>query len=232
VRIAYSGTTLAADGFLAPPRDLGLNGQQLVQTVQLPRALYTLFLSRGNRSVDFTFTVERFFDTAADAAYFELTHQNDLPDTGLFIVQCADDDDPSLNLRLTGPAFQGVSFAAGSLKGQSLLVSYHFVGSVFLPTTISISPGADPESTYYPELGVTVKKNYLTLLAGATSAAITFASPYEGSPQVYVELIPVSGQPIVGRALRGQATNTGFIVDFAAPLPVDGYVLSWIAFGT
>ena len=228
MRIAFNSILLAADdGFLCTPRGLGLNGQVLVQPVEYPRALYTQFLARGNRSVDFTFAVERFFDSAGDAAFFELTHQNDLPDTASLIVQCGDDS--SLNVKLPGAVVQAVGFAAGSLVGKSLVVTYRFLGGAFSATADIIAGGPDDQTSYYPEWGLFMKKGIITLITGQTSVVVNFDNAASSNPVVSKNIDPPAGGSPIACSLDGNATTGGFTVKFDAPIPGPGYVLSWSA---
>ena len=218
MNITFAGVALTFAGTTGRPFGIRVNGAQAVQAVQLSRALEALFIDRGNGGTTFEFSVRRLFSTRSEAEFFALTHKAQTPTGGRLYVNTG-----SRAAELTGAVLVGV--ACGD-EGLSVPVTYQFQGGLFQEAAVVV----DAETVFYANSPLTVKKNRYALASGASSQAITFASAFAGDPEVYVELIPPTGQPIIGRALRGAASTTGFTVDFATALPASGYVLSWIAF--
>lgn len=107
--------------------DCALNGQAVVQAVDLVRAATRTHHGRGNRSEDLAFSVVRGFDTAREAEEFFLVHPAELPANGDLVITCGAGEDTSTKT-LANAAYAGLS---RRLSGRAVILSYRFNGGSF-----------------------------------------------------------------------------------------------------
>src|SRR4051794_24270820 len=87
MKIFFGGIQLT-DWSDYPAQDVSVNGQSVVEAIDIVRAAAKRFLSRGNKAVSLEFSVTRKFDSNHEAQKYLLTHFSTLPDFGLCKVTC------------------------------------------------------------------------------------------------------------------------------------------------
>lgn len=222
MRISYASIVLAhgnpAFG-LVGPAGLSLNGRQIVEEVDFFAAVVASFFARGNRRVDFSFAVQRTFDTLADAQQFVLLHYNDLPDAGTLRCTCDGEggaDGPTVTLEAVfdGPQIEAVS-------GLAVRLRYAFRGPAWASDE---TPVSDPD----PDM---IRRANIAIPDGATSVAVVFATPMSGVPFVQISFLKptAGGDTLAGTVVEDSITAEGFTVELMGPPAGAGYKLSYRA---
>jgi hypothetical protein len=222
VRAIYASQSLASGNLAlgaAGPFDMSVNGQQVVDEVEFFRALRKAYIERGLRSVDFGFSVTRFFGTLARAEAFFLTGYNDLPDTGDLVLVCGEGEADELNVGLIGAVLDSAD--ASRLQGTAVVVRYRFRGGAF---TTDVILGPEPDESV-------IRKNKVAIADAATSVAVVFSSPMSGVPVVTCNLLmpTTGGDSIFATPIEDTITAAGFTAAFSGPVPSASYKLSYIA---
>jgi len=134
MQISFANLLLASGDLAlgrAGPSGLRINGRQLNQEVELPRAAALAVIARGNRRNAVSFSVVRVFPTLGLAGVFRSTQLNQLPLSGalVFTDSCGADQTTS-----TLMCAALVSADAEQL-GVSVVVTYNFLGGTFTSST-------------------------------------------------------------------------------------------------
>lgn len=222
MRISYASIPLAhgnpAFGMVGPA-GLALNGRQVVDEVEFFNAVTASFFERGARSVDFSFSVARIFDSPGEAQAWTLLHYGDLPDAGTLRVTCdglggADGPTVVLPAVFDGPQFQ-------DLRGSTVTVRYAFRGPAWSSDESPV-PDPDPAMT---------RRANIAIADGATSVAVVFGTPMSGAPFVTCTvLMPTAGGDVViATIVEDTITAEGFTAALSGPVSGDGYKLSYFA---
>lgn len=98
-----------------PAAGLSTAIQRSVQVGEAARVGHVAVIPRGNRTLSLAFTVQRLFNTPAEAENFILDHEGELPDQADLILN---------ERRFPGACLESVSF--GQL-GSSIPVQYRFI---------------------------------------------------------------------------------------------------------
>lgn len=80
-----------------PSYNFTLNGQRVLQVVDLFRASSIRVYGRGNRRVSISFEVTRHHDSILDAVEFIIDHEADVPEEGTAVFDFTDDDGGSMS---------------------------------------------------------------------------------------------------------------------------------------
>jgi hypothetical protein len=201
------------------PFDMSVNGQQVVDEVEFFRALRKAFYGRGLRSVEFGFSVQRFFASLARAEAFFFTGYNDLPDEGDLVLGCGEGDADAQNVGIVGAVLD--SCDATRLQGTVVVVRYRFRGGRF---TTDVSPGPEPDEDV-------IRRGTVNIADAATSKAVVFSSVMSGVPVVACNLVmpTTGGDAIFATIIEDTVTTAGFTVAFSGPVPSGSYKLNYIA---
>jgi hypothetical protein len=120
MHLAYAGTTIIDGTTLLPGSGWQRQIQQLVGTVQLPGAAYSIPEPRGNRARALAGMVNATFDTEAAAATYWAKQGDALPDTGTLVLTVGG----STIATWTGAVLETVS--AAPPRGVSVAITYSF----------------------------------------------------------------------------------------------------------
>jgi hypothetical protein len=213
-------TTLLASSSLAigrvGPFDMAFNGQPVLQVEQLLRADSALVIGRGDGPVEFSFSVQALFASAAKAVQFCALHRETIPlQTDLHV----DDEDAGIYL-LLADAVREIRF--GQVRGSSVLVNYKFTGARFTSEDV---PEDLEEDTSRMKVGVTA------LIEGDTEKVVTFDNPFASAPRfIGVTLrTPSGGDSFRIDTPKDDISAGGFKAKLGAAVPGSGYEFSWTA---
>lgn len=110
------------------PSGMALNGQQVVDEIDLFRAIETTFYGREGKSSDLRFRVTALFATLREAQEFYFTHHSDIVANDDLTISTGETGDTS-DVVLTAAAAASVSMI--SMLGLSVIVEYNFRGGLF-----------------------------------------------------------------------------------------------------
>lgn len=219
MKIIFAGTVLA-DYSTFPPCGVRINGQPVFEAIEIVRAAQKTFRYRGNDSVQLTFSVTQTFASLKLAEVFLMTNPTSVPKSGLCTVNCGASDADMTPVYLANAILAAVP---GQYEGSAVTMNYTIVApAAVLTTPIGYITGGG---------SVVVLQGTPAIASGATYVDVVFSTPFTVAPSVTEAVMKPMGGVNILSTLRN-ITATGFSVDFVAPVPATGYLLSWIAAGT
>lgn len=214
---AIYGSTLISDGALQGTRGFGYNGQQFNDAVDFFRAVSRKWFPRERtRTISFAVTHSYSSLHLAERAaieQFEIVAQQDT--LSLFIGTEADGE--------------WVRFEDATL--DSVRSTYIGTSPAFEYTFLVGAPSfSQPAPSYTEPTSEMIQRGKEAIPDGATEMDVEFDTPFATVPIVMVSVaIPALGSRIEAFLVDGSETETGFSVEFSAPLPAGTYKLIWWA---
>lgn len=226
MKIFFGGIQLT-DWSDYPAFDVSVNGQSVIEAVDIIRAAAKRFFSRGNKAVTLEFSVRREFATHHECQKYLLTHFTTLPNFGLCQVTCG----------VTGEAgsedvyFYNAVLAAtpqGTFAGVEAIVRYSIqAGTVTtaVPPGFLIAPGG----------GTVIKLGKQAISSAADTVAVVFPAAFPVGTIVIVTANVAkpsgSGSNIFATVRDDLVSINGFTAELSGPTPDANHKLNWTAVG-
>jgi hypothetical protein len=206
-------------------RDATINGQTVVESADIVRALAKRFLSRGNDSISFQFGARWEFDTLKDAQNFFLTGWSALPKFGLCQVICGGPgDDDSLVVSMPNAVLSAMPQCI--LNGVEVVVQFTIQAGIATTTApIDLLAGGDEM----------ILRGKQAIASGVDTVAVAFVSSFPaGHPPIVNANVskPNGGSNIVATIREDLVTVDGFTAELSGPTPDGNHKLHWSAYST
>jgi hypothetical protein len=226
MKIFFGGIQLT-DWSDYPAFDVSVNGQSVVEAIDIVRAAAKRFFSRGNKAITLEFSVRREFATHHEAQKYLLTHFTTLPDFGLCQVTCgvpgeeADFEDVFLENAVLSATPQG------TFSGVEVIVRYSIQAG-------TVTTDAPPEFLIAPG-GTMIKLGKQAIASGVDTVAVVFTAAFPGGTTVVVTANVAkpsgSGSNIFATVRDDLVTVNGFTAELSGPTPDANHKLNWTAAG-
>jgi|GEM_PF-6249462 len=225
MKILFGGIQLT-DWSDYPAFDVSVNGQSVIEVVDIVRAAAKRFFSRGNKAVTLEFSVRREFATHHECQKYLLTHFTTLPDSGLCQVTCgvpgeAGQEDVYLYNAVLAATPQG------TFNGVEAIVRYSIQAgqvSTAVPPGFLLAPG-----------GTVIKFGQQAIAAAIDTVAVVFATAFAPGATVVVTANIAkpsgSGSNIFVTVRADLVTVNGFTAELSGPTPDANHKLNWTAVG-
>jgi hypothetical protein len=225
MKIFFGGIQLT-DWSDYPAFDVSVNGQSVVEAVDIVRAAAKRFFSRGNKAVTLEFSVRREFATHHEAQKYVLTHFTTLPDFGLCQVTCgvpgeAGPEDVFLYNAVLSATPQG------TFAGVEVIVRYSIQAG-------TVTTAVPPEFLLAPG-GTVIKLGKQAIASGVDTVAVVFAVAFAPGTTVVVTSNVAkpsgTGSNIFPTVRDDLVTVNGFTAELSGPTPDALHKLNWTAVG-
>jgi hypothetical protein len=226
MKIVFGGIQLT-DWSDYPAQDVSVNGQSVIEAIDIVRAATKRFFSRGNKAVTLEFSVRREFDTNHEAQKYLLTHFSALPDFGLCQVTCgvpgeeADEEDVFLYNAVLSASPQG------TFSGVEVIVRYTIQAGQVTTDVLS--------EFLIPVGGTLIKLGKQAIGNGVDSVAVVFPSAFPVGTTVIatanVAKPSGSGSNIFATVRDDLVSINGFTAELSGPTPDANHKLNWTAAG-
>lgn len=222
MRITIESTELARGQlYNENPVGMAINGEDLIQEVELFRNEEMRFINRGNLRTNLTFGVHREFSSIHDAQLFRFTHRSVLSGLEGVCIITLEHINPAISLAMDHAVLGGVSFPSGQRnRGISTWAEYTISGGLVKPA--GELPGLLPS----------IMRSWSAEIP-AGQQIITIEKSFPESPsRVVCHLSPPNDASPVTTAwvLRNTITANSFQVRLGAALPSSGYHLDLTAY--
>ena len=216
---ARLGNIVLSGGSFEGPSGFSYSGNQINDRFDLVRAAQALFVPRGNRSAQVSFSVVRQSGSLRASERLVLSHFSDLPEQDDLFLWIGTDADGEW-VKFPGAVIDNVS---SFYRGVSPGFQYSF--SVGAPVFEGPPPDVTPPDD-------TMKHGVEDIPDEATTLDVEFTTPFSGTPNISQPSvqIPTGGDDIRALVVADSISNTGFSVEFTGAIPGPGYKLSWQAF--
>jgi hypothetical protein len=206
-------------------RSVSVNGQTVVELVDIVRSLYKKAFWRGNDAITLQFEVAWYFNTHVEAQVFLLTHFSVVPKFGLCTIECGEPGETSQNVYLPNAVLS--ASPQGIFNGLQVVVQYVIQAG---QATTDIPPN------FYQGDEAMILRGKEDLDSGVATAAVVFDESFPPGTEVIVTPTIAkpsgSGSNIFATLRDDLVTVDGFTVELSGDTPDADHKLVWIAIGT
>ena len=224
MKIFHAGIQLT-DWADYPAQNVTVNGATAFEGIDIVRALWKRFFSRGNDSITLQFTVRRQFATNQAAQNYLLTVFSTLPKFGLCQVICGTPGETTATVTLANAVL--IAMPQGNFTGLEVVVQFTIqAGRATTDTPIDILAGGE----------AVILRGKASIASGLDSVAVVFATAFPVGTTVIVTANVAkpsgSGSNIFATVRDDLVTVNGFTAELSGPTPDANHKLNWAAYGT
>ncbi len=222
MKITLAGYVLADSSAGIYAQSKSLNGQIIVDPVDLVGASQRRHYARGNAATTYQFTSWWTFASTADSHDFALGVRGAVPTSGPLVVHqagAAAGRPPATMARAV------LASVVPTFLGRTTAVDWTVQGGLFAPGVALVLPGGDLGPPAVDEMRGTTP-----IADTAESVAVVFPTAFVAAPVVTGLVIqrPPEGEAVLVDGLSA-VSGAGFTADLSAPVSGAGYVLHWSA---
>ncbi|HWM26602.1 MAG TPA: hypothetical protein VNP98_17425 [Chthoniobacterales bacterium] len=223
MKIHFGGIQLT-DWSDYPARNVSVNGETVVEAVDIVRAAAKQFYHLGNTQVSLSFEVERKFATHVEAQIYLLTHYSLLPKSALCQIECGVQGETSEDVFMPNAILS--SSPLGIFGGVSVVVAYTIQAG-------EATTDVPPDFLIGGEAMILRGKE--ALASGIESKAVVFSQSFPPGTTVVVHAgiaKPDGSGSNLFATIRDDLTDVnGFTVELSNVTPDANHKLPWIAIG-
>lgn len=208
-----------------PAMNVTVNGQTVVEAVDIVRAAFARFFSRGNDKITLQFSVRREFATHVECQKYLLMHFSTLPKFGLCRIECGVPGETSEDVFIPNAVLS--ASPQGSFNGVEAIVQYVIQGG---------QATTDSPPDFLAGTGEEmIRVGQAAISSGATSVDVVFFESFPSGitvvPTATVAKPGVGGANIAAVIRDDTVTVDGFTAELDGPTPDADHKLNWIAMG-